>query len=673
MSSRGVVASFQLPAAFASSLHNSSVPLPDSDDNIDILPIGGEEGEDTGTTTDDDPATRTQRLITALLHMDESSIDFIEANNNKGTPRSPQHASSLALPLPMGDNDVAIDEEERVRQEHIARYSERVIQRADSPMQWPCLVRDRWSLWNDESLLASMDMADIRLIESNSVFGEYVAETFVLHRERNARAPALRRNPDAIFKVLKLPHVAGQVMRVAINFLISYHFATRSSRSGLIDNNMASLLRGSLTDVWNAFALAMDDIVPGTSASQQGLTYALLDAIFFCIYPNALASGKKRLVRAIVDFTADMAMAAPTAECASVLRRLMPSLETTAADVLLLLRDKQQWLMEQTYSDLPRGLKRSTIDNGDWPVPLDAFDGGAKMAVDPLESSVTLQRYLAGPRRAVMLWPASTSTVEAAHDIADSEFTLSRQALRVASISGPGVHGDFQEKAQGAVRSVVRTPLGMLTAPENRSLLPLCVCSTVERAQRVGELKNEDRWWLTNVVKDSMGGSEVDIEDLVLGFSTLCRRNFGIKQQNHVRAQAARHAVLLDEQRLNNRPLVVTTACAAMLTPTFAYTSRRASACPFAAQNAQSLTRSNVNELLQWQLGAKGVDALGTERVEEILSAVDELNPQRGCLAHYNAMSVARHGTKTPMRDKKLVYPVHFIQFQAMRDQEGKA
>lgn len=697
MANRNSVREFSLPFDFAVAIGDAVAP-----NTRDSVPSRG------NATLENSSEPSLRQRISTLLKTEDSLDPFAVSSPPPEEPND--DGDNMLIDItdpPPPTEEPEKQEEEEADPNTIPLYEGSAIRKCRTLSEsWPCIVRDRWKLWNDPELLYGLATegeggvqqytgpaleSNVDLSQTLNMLADYVVDRYICLKTNVA---GFAHEDEPRLRIMKLPHIAVQILRVALNFIMSWTYAVRfdDNHYATVSPDMLVGYRATLQDVLMATRASLSDIIPSPDINSNLFLFAVTDLILTVIYPNALSTGKLRLSRAIIDFIADLAMNAsappfngdqPSLMPQSLLTQLMPSLDNTAAAVLLRLKERQQWLVDHAYSVVVQGIQRAALGNGNWPIPLESFDAGLHMTQDPVQSMLTLRLYLQGPRRAIIAWPAA-SNVAFSQNRGDTQWQISIEAIRAMhadGVYGGGNNGgraanpQVQERMRTSAPRLIKTPLALMTDPEHRTLLPLCACSVLERGNRVGALKNEDRWWLTNFTKDTLGGETVDIEDLILGFSSMCRRNFGHRQSQHVRAQAARHSEIINHQLIERRPAVAMPACATMLTADYAYSQRRASACPFAERNAATLSRESVQELMRWQLGGRDEDLkrVPPAHLKAVLDGVDARDQTRGCLAHFNAMVAVRHGTSQGVREKRIVYPAHFVQLQAMRDVDNQS
>jgi hypothetical protein len=509
---------------------------------------------------------------------------------------------------------------------------------------------------------------------------------------------------DAWFpkELLRLPRLCQDVVQAALHFLLGYAYATRfeyeETRSGETAAYQPSLIMAldSLLDYLQDRGLfellgVTDD---GT------LLECVASVIFFVLLPHALEQGKTFMVRACLAWMSDtfaLLLESDDIEpeekqhVLQTSRALFPDFHHTALDMATVLRARR----------CAYGVRRTCLARLAWIQDQASHNSSAEAAAaaathskpfDPFQTVDMMLAYVASPLRAPLVWPTFRGSKEAGstplpddtsfHLVAftardASKTRMAMASLRALSGGGGGGAGGSSRSEEMLARSQLtfKTPTRLMHDSKVQQYLPACWLLLMERGKRAGELHNEDRWWMTQFVYDTLGGTEggVDIEDLVESTQRLCRKNFGIKQAAHIRAHATQHAEKVEEQRLGGKPLVVLPSCNAMGKSAFAYTSdRRASACPFVPQNADSVGGEAVRRLIEAQLRAtpEGQQYLEAhpDCLEDIVRAANHGEQDAGCLGHYNLLVRVRHGEASLPRTSHIYYPSHFAQLQALRD-----
>jgi hypothetical protein len=523
--------------------------------------------------------------------------------------------------------------------------------------------------------------------------------------------------------LLNSSYVVERVVRVVMNFLIAYDVAASrdaldvTPTSGTTDPSVVRALglRENLYLALQAFLLAMDEIVPRAITAEESLSLATT-TILLLIYPNALSTGKRALLKTILAWLGDLWALSEQDAADCCFSRIAPSVTTGAFEVYARL-DARYWVkrldriasnggLSHDDTTLLSLLRIFTEAHPTGPFRLlYLFNGGSNMA-DPLQSALTRRAFLASPCRAPMLWPPLELLARGGHlrfleRVDLHSYIVTSQTVRTlqqglqadqrgdaASRGSRPYSSDPQSLsalARSSARHVFRTPTGLLLDRRLHTRLPLCWMLMLQRAKQEGALKNQDRWWLTYFVLDTLGagGEEggavvsdvVDIEDLVGATQTICTKKFGAEQAAHIRGKVKNYEEDVVRKREGDNPSIASSACVAMRDASvMGLSADRGAGCPFAAQNRThpAAQRASLHALLEDQLNgsAEGRSYLAAHpnAFDSILDFAEAANQEEGCLAHYNMLLKVRHGERAALRTRRLVYPVHFAQFQAMRD-----
>ena len=254
--------------------------------------------------------------------------------------------------------------------------------------------------------------------------------------------------------------------------------------------------------------------------------------------------------------------------------------------------------------------------------------------------------WLAAPLRAPMPWPSAICFPDLPREFA---------ALQLPSEATAPADRVAGTERWHAARQTVAHHFGAAAAlarPDSRRFLPLCMLSVLERVERRGTLHNEDRWWMANVVMDA---GAFDVEDLGTLFAQMWQgggQHFGIRQQTHVHAHAARHAGEVKRRVEQNYPPFVSVSCRTMATSaSVAASERRAGACPLASQNYKE---STVRTLLAYQQ-----TNLTPAIVDEVVALAARGQTAEACLRHAQALK----GDQA-LRTRSVAWPARFIHLQ---------
>lgn len=518
---------------------------------------------------------------------------------------------------------------------------------------------------------------------------------------------------------LRLQALGGPIVREVHNWLLMYSMAppmpTEHDHLRTDPANLSDTFINNLRCLVPAFKGNGIDDFYGRSVFDV-ITVVLL----FVLYPAALRAGWRGMTRAITMVLLNLsAFDWCETRCADApywLLQILPSLDRTAVDVCEVIATRatvfqrtqkerlgflmystsvaravnvgpHHWTPQTMLSRLPFIPATSLVDNK-----------GATVALsDPFDTMATMVEYATSPARAPLVFMLFTSSWLRAdfyaklppgttpnipyenHSLCLTPVQVAMAKKRPFSSGSSALNADgtkkkqyteaetleYEQKRHSAVMEIIQSPTNLLLSETVRPYLPLCAIATLERGTRAGELHNQDRWWMTAFTNDTLGHDTTDIEDLVSGFETLCRRNFPIKHAGHVRAQHVHYETTVKEQKEKGRPPFGIISCAAMKKPYFAPSERRASTCPFVPDHNKKLGGEDaILRLIQWQVGNSNVTK---ESIKPILDGVKEGNPGSACLAHWNWLNARHPGHRGPPRETEIVYPPQFVHFQAIR------